>query len=451
MGIEDFLHLPGPDLVAAAVDHVLDPVHDEEVSLLVHADHIARMEPAPGHGRLGGLGLPPVFLHDLGPPEHQFPLLAHGQIGAGLEIDHLRIRIRQRNPDGARLGLFDRVGVSQRARFRQTVALDEDLPADQPVELFFDRHGQRGGIGPAGLEGRHVTGPCLLAPQECDKHRRHAEKAGCPVLFDDFGDRFRQKAPQHNQCRPAVERHVHDAAHAAAVGHGNGTDKNLPPRVQRVPLGKLHGVRDDVPMGEHGPLWIACGSTRVEEDGHIPPGIDDHFRRTFPARVNQVVKTDRIGRELCDSLARGGEDDPDAQSFGCGQGHVGHAFGSDEDLGTGIPELMRKFLFRGKGVAGGDGRSGHPDAVVTRDDRGGIRDQRPHAVSLADPQVVQARRQRVGPVPELPVGQPVQFGPIFMVEKQDGVPVRKALEVALEDPPGGNIRIRKMPRQMAGP
>jgi hypothetical protein len=38
-----------------------------------------------------------------------------------------------------------------------------------------------------------------------------------------------------------------------------------------------------------------------------------------------------------------------------------------------------------------------------------------------------------------------------MFEKQDGVLVRKALEVALEDPPGGNIRIRKMPRQMAGP
>jgi hypothetical protein len=44
--VEDLLDLARVDVVAAADDHVLLAVDDEEVAVLVDAGHVARVEPA---------------------------------------------------------------------------------------------------------------------------------------------------------------------------------------------------------------------------------------------------------------------------------------------------------------------------------------------------------------------------------------------------------------------
>ena len=64
---------------------------------------------------------------------------------------------------------------------------------------------------------------------------------------------------------------------------------------------------------------------------------------------------------------------------------------------------------------------------------------------------MQACRQGVGPLPEFAIGQAIQFGEVLVMEKQDGILVREALQVALQDPPGGDVRVDQVLRQMAGP
>ncbi len=63
------------------------------------------------------------------------------------------------------------------------------------------------------------------------------------------------------------------------------------PGLQGVPLGKLHRVRHDIPVGQDGALRITRRPAGVQEDGHIRTGIDDHVGGTFPARADQLVKS----------------------------------------------------------------------------------------------------------------------------------------------------------------
>ena len=56
--VERLLDLPRVDVVAAADDHVLHAVDDEEVAVLVAVAEVAGVEPAAPHGLGGGLGPP---------------------------------------------------------------------------------------------------------------------------------------------------------------------------------------------------------------------------------------------------------------------------------------------------------------------------------------------------------------------------------------------------------
>src|SRR4051812_47432316 len=63
--VQDLLDLARIDVVAAADDHVLLAVDDEEVAILVELRHVAGVEPAPAHDLLRRVGPAPVALHDV--------------------------------------------------------------------------------------------------------------------------------------------------------------------------------------------------------------------------------------------------------------------------------------------------------------------------------------------------------------------------------------------------
>src|SRR4029077_11984989 len=72
--VQRLLDLPRVDVVAAADDQVLLPVHDVEVAVLVHPGQVTGVEPAVAD-RLGGrLGAMPVTLHHVRPADDD---LAH--------------------------------------------------------------------------------------------------------------------------------------------------------------------------------------------------------------------------------------------------------------------------------------------------------------------------------------------------------------------------------------
>ena len=63
--VEDVLDLDAVDVLAAADQHVLGPVDDEEEAFLVDPRQVAGAHPAVDEGLGGGLGLVPVALHHL--------------------------------------------------------------------------------------------------------------------------------------------------------------------------------------------------------------------------------------------------------------------------------------------------------------------------------------------------------------------------------------------------
>ena len=62
--IEDIFNLCGIDILASADDHILFPIHDIKVSILIHVSHIACVKPAPLDGLFRLLWIFPITLEN---------------------------------------------------------------------------------------------------------------------------------------------------------------------------------------------------------------------------------------------------------------------------------------------------------------------------------------------------------------------------------------------------
>ena len=80
--IQDFLNLARIDVEPAADDHVLLPVDNVEVAILVDSAEVTGAEPAAGDRRSRRLRLTPVPLHDVVTGDHDLADLAGLQFGA---------------------------------------------------------------------------------------------------------------------------------------------------------------------------------------------------------------------------------------------------------------------------------------------------------------------------------------------------------------------------------
>ena len=81
MEVEDLVDVPWVDVEAAGDDHVLFPVDDVEIPILIHRGDVARVAPAVAErlGRLVGPVL--VAQHHLGTLDDQLPPLSHRDVG----------------------------------------------------------------------------------------------------------------------------------------------------------------------------------------------------------------------------------------------------------------------------------------------------------------------------------------------------------------------------------
>jgi hypothetical protein len=108
---EHLLDLPRVDVVAAADDHVLLAVDDEEVAVRVHLRDVARVEPATPH-RLGrGVVALEVALHDVVAADHDLADLALLDVVVVL-VDDFHLDALDRCADGADLALA--IGMVER-------------------------------------------------------------------------------------------------------------------------------------------------------------------------------------------------------------------------------------------------------------------------------------------------------------------------------------------------
>src|SRR2546428_9058413 len=116
MRVEDFIDLARVHLESGDDDHLLYPVDDEEVAVLVHPHDVAGMQPAIAQDKRGLLGLPPVAVHEVRPADAELTGLALIDLArAGLEVDDLAVDVGYRDADRSGLpGPFTRVGVGDR-------------------------------------------------------------------------------------------------------------------------------------------------------------------------------------------------------------------------------------------------------------------------------------------------------------------------------------------------
>src|SRR5574337_798813 len=95
MAAEDLLDLARVDVGAPADDHILLPIGDEEVAALVQVADVTGVKPAAAERLGGGLGLPPVPLHDQVAPDHDLPHLARQDLAV--------LVVNDPDPDAGRL------------------------------------------------------------------------------------------------------------------------------------------------------------------------------------------------------------------------------------------------------------------------------------------------------------------------------------------------------------
>src|SRR6201999_1144982 len=101
--VEHLFDLARVDVVAAADDHVLGPVDDVEVAVLVDAPDVAGIQPSVGGDRgLGGVRQIPIALHHVVAPDLDLTRLPSRDLDS-VQINHPHLDAVDRGADGTRL------------------------------------------------------------------------------------------------------------------------------------------------------------------------------------------------------------------------------------------------------------------------------------------------------------------------------------------------------------
>ena len=134
MVIKHALNFRRGHVFAAAQNHVLGAIDNENVTFLIDCGQVAGVKPAVANGGGGGFRLTPVTFHHHVAAHHDFAnLLAVGRHVAPIDIDHANFAARQSVAGGRLAAEFLLLGVIREVfldvgkgddgrRFRQTVA-----------------------------------------------------------------------------------------------------------------------------------------------------------------------------------------------------------------------------------------------------------------------------------------------------------------------------------------
>ncbi len=100
--VQHALDFGARDVLAAGHDHVLQPVDDVEIAVVVlHAD-VAGVEPAALERGVGRVGIAPVTLEHLGTAQHDLAAFARGD-GCAVVVPDVELEVETWPPDAAEL------------------------------------------------------------------------------------------------------------------------------------------------------------------------------------------------------------------------------------------------------------------------------------------------------------------------------------------------------------
>ena len=140
MFVQKFLHFGRPHFKARHVDHVLDPIDNKDVALIVQHSDIAGMQPPVPQCVLGFGGLFPISFHDSRTADTDFAPFADRHFAIIL-IQNFYLEILDGCPDAAEFVAEVVIVAGKRRAFGQSVAfVDRTAKAFSPAGGNFTRH-----------------------------------------------------------------------------------------------------------------------------------------------------------------------------------------------------------------------------------------------------------------------------------------------------------------------
>ncbi len=142
--VQRLFHFGRPHLEARHVDHVLQPIHDEDIALLVHRADVPGVEPPVTQGVRRVVGFAPITLHHTGSADDDFAPLAQRQIVI-VRVHDLQFEILDRGPDAPELVAEVVIVTGERRALGQAVPFIDRPPEPlRPPARDFLRHRGRG-------------------------------------------------------------------------------------------------------------------------------------------------------------------------------------------------------------------------------------------------------------------------------------------------------------------
>ena len=259
------LHLCRPDLEAAGIDHAFEAVGDEEIAIFIHAPQVTRAEKAFAiqlhKHRAGGGLVAPVTAEHLGATDHDFALLAHGQLLQRIGVDHTRVGADEGNAQALLLGIFWGVVVRRGGGFRQPIAF---LIAQAIGLIQTLGHRLRHGRTAAADIGQAAEVKLLevRAGKQVNHHGGNVRPVRDLVLRDQTPCQLTIPARHQHHGGAHVNAAVHYRHHARDVEHGNHRQRDVLAG-GTAPHGRGYGVEHDAGMRVHAAFGQARGAAGV--------------------------------------------------------------------------------------------------------------------------------------------------------------------------------------------
>ncbi len=272
--VERVLDLDRVHVLAAAHDHVLGPVDEEQVALVVQVAEVARPVPALVQGLGGGLRVLPVAGHHARTAhQHLADLARRDALVVGTDDGHLDAGDRLAaggEPRAVQLPFLVPQDGHHRRRLRGAVEVGQLGAGEGGVGPPHDlgRDG-RGGVADQAQRARVPRAAALLVDHRRD-HGRHRHEHRHAVALDEVEAHRGVERRQHDDgpAEPHEAQQRRGAGHVEERGDGQEHVVALEAAGQRL----VERVGDEVPMGQHHALGPAGGPAGEEDRRRIVLG-----------------------------------------------------------------------------------------------------------------------------------------------------------------------------------
>ena len=400
----------GIDVEAAADEHVLLAVDEDEAAVGLHAADVAGEEPAVDKGGAGLVGAIAVAAKDVGAADAEFAGLA-GREAAGWVVEGDDVELDPGKGDADFAGGGDAAGEEVGAGgggFGHAPAAAE-AEAGEGVEALADLVREGGAAGAGDAEAGEVAAFDAGVGGEGDPHGGDAVEMGAAAVLDGVEDGVELEARVEDEFDAVGDGAEEDGGEGVDVEQGEDAEDAVG-GAEGAAEAVVPGVVDgdgggEVGVGEFGGAGLAGGAAGILEEGDVVgvergPGDGGAVEGGEDWGALGDRKGGGVGAPfgvVGDDEARGGD--------GEGLGEDGGEVGGDEGLGAAIGELAGDGA---GGVEGGEVDDAGAEAEGGEEgDRvgGGVGQQEGDGVAGAEAEGVETAGEAVGAGGEVGEGE----------------------------------------------